>query len=55
MLKKNAAWTALSTVRVPIGSIGELAAYQLIRRIERPDLPAVRTQVAVELIRRESG
>lgn len=46
---------ALTTVRVPIGSIGELAAHQLVRRIENPGLPTVRAQISVELIERESS
>ena len=45
----------LSTVRVPLAEIGAAAVASLIRRIEEPEKPAVRTRLLTRLIVRESS
>ncbi len=45
----------LSTVRVPLAEIGAAAVAALIRRIEEPDKPAVKTRLLTRLVVRESS
>lgn len=46
---------ALTTVQVPIGNIGELAAHRLIQRIENPSMPDCKAEVATQLVVRQSA
>lgn len=46
---------ALTTVRVPIRGIGQLAAHRLVWRIQHPDAPSCRLEAATQLVVRQSG
>ena len=45
---------ALSTVRVPIRPMGEIAAQHIIRRIANPDMIPLKIEVTTNLIKRKS-
>lgn len=45
----------LTTVRVPIHGIGQLAAHRLVWRIRHPDAPNCRLEAATQLVVRQSG